>query len=183
MTGESVAAAPGRIYCVDTSSFIYCQKAFAERPSRVIFYASVWELLDNLAADGRLLAPYLVFVEITKNRDEVGLWALAHPGVFRPKGEYAARVIEILKEPGQRLVAATAPRGAEESDPWVIALAEGISAPPTTLWDELRVGVVVSEETKVGGIREICSRRKVDHVDFTEMLSAEGLSFGQVAAT
>lgn len=65
-------------------------------------------------------------------------------GVFRPRGEHAARVVEILKEPGQRLVDPAAPRGAEESDPWVIALAEGISATPPTLWDQ-QVGVVVSE--------------------------------------
>jgi Domain of unknown function (DUF4411) len=178
-----MGAALRRIYCVDSSSFIYCQKAFADRPSRVTFYASVWGLLNHLAADGRLLAPHQVFAEITKNRDEVGRWAVAHSGVFRPKGEYAARVVEILKEPGQRLVEAAAPRGAEESDPWVIALAEGVSATPTTLWDDQQVGVVVSEEAKVGGVRDICARRKVDHLDFTEMLNAEGLSFGPAAAT
>jgi hypothetical protein len=50
-------------------------------------------------------------------------------------------------------------------------------------WDEQQVGVVVSGETKVGGIRDICDRRKVDHLDFTEMLNAEGLSFGPMAAS
>lgn len=171
-----------RIYCVDSSSFIYGQRAFAERPSRVTFYASVWSLLDSLADDGRLLAPYLVHVEITKNKDNVGQWAVDHPGVFRPRGENAGRVIEILKEPGQRLVNPAAPRGAEESDPWVIALAEEITATPPTLWDE-QVGVVVSEETKVGGISDICARRNVEHLDFTEMLNAEGLSFGSAPET
>jgi hypothetical protein len=173
-----VAITVRTIYCVDSSSFIYCQRAFSERPSRVTFYASVWSLLDSLADDGRLLAPHLVYVEITKNKDNIGQWAVDHPGVFRPRGENAARVIEILKEPGQRLVDPAGPRGAEESDPWVIALAEEISATPATLWDEWQVGVVVSEETKVGGIGDICARRKIEHVDFTEMLNAEGLSFG-----
>lgn len=172
-----------RIYCVDSSSFIYCQKAFAERPSRVTFYASVWNLLDRLADEERLVAPHLVLGEITKNNDEIGRWARAHAAVFRPKGEYAARVVEILKEPGQRLVDPTAPHGAEESDPWVIALAEGITAAPLTLFDQRPIGAVVSEESKTGGIADICSRRRVPHFDFTEMLNAEGLSFGLAAAT
>lgn len=166
-----------RIYCIDTSSLIYCQHAFGDRPSKVQFYAAVWDLLDRLAGDGRMQAPHLAFGEITKNNDHIGQWAHAHAAVFRPKGEHAARVVEILKEPGQRLVAKTAPRGAEEADPWVIALAEGINAVSPTLWDQ-QIGVVVGEEAKVGGIADICRRRTVEHLDFTGMLSAEGLSFG-----
>lgn len=176
-----MAVALRRIYCIDTSSLVYCQRSFGDRSTKVTFYGSIWSLLDRLADDGRLLAPHLVYVEITRNKDHVGQWAIDHQGVFRPKGEQAGRVVQVLKEPGQRLVDPAAPRGAEESDPWVIALAEGISATPPTLWDERQLGVVVSEETKVGGIREICQRRGVEHVDFTEMLTSEGLSFGPPA--
>lgn len=166
-----------RIYCVDTSSFLYCQKSFAERGSRRDFFAPVWELLDRLADEGRLRSPHLVFTEITMNNDEIGSWAKAHAAVFGPKGEHAARVPDILSYPDQALVDATGPRGGEEADPWVIALAEAISSIPPTLWDS-QVGVVVSEETKHGGIADICGRRKVEHVDLTQMLAAEGLSFG-----
>lgn len=166
-----------RIYCIDTSSLAYCQRAFGDRAIKVQFYAAVWDLLDRLASDGRIQAPHLVFGEITKNNDHIGQWAQAHPAMFRPKGEHATRVTEILKEPGQRLVSASAPRGAEEADPWVIALAEGISAVAPTLWEQ-QIGVVVAEETKDGGIGDICRRRTVEHLDFTGILRAEGLSFG-----
>ncbi len=172
-----------RIYCIDTSSFGYCQRSFGQRSTRLTFFAPVWDLLDRLADEGRLLAPHLAYVEITKNNDEIGRWAHTHPGVFRPKGEHAARVVEILKEPGQRLVDPTAPRGAEEADPWVIALAEAISATPPTLFDARPLGIVVSEEARVGGIADICRRRGVEHLDFTEMLTTEGLSFSSVTAT
>lgn len=91
--------------------------------------------------------------------------------------------MEILTEPGQHLVDPTAPRGAEEADPWVIALAEAISATHATLFDARLLGVVVSEEAKAGGIGDICRRRGVEHLDFTEMLNAEGLSFSSRAAT
>jgi len=173
-----VAAVVRRIYCVDTSSFLYCQRSFAQRSTRLTFFATVWTLLDRLADEERLLAPYLTCIEITRNKDEIGLWALAHLEVFRPKGEHAARVVEILKEPGQHLVDPTSQRGGEEADPWVIALAEAITATPPTLFDSRPVGIVISEETKAGGIAEICRRRSVSHLDFTEMLTAEGLSFG-----
>jgi hypothetical protein len=169
-------APPGRvIYCVDTSTFIYCQRSFGERISRLVLYKPVWDLLDRLAADGRLIAPHFVYVEITKNRDHVGVWATNHAGSFRSKGEYADLVLEILKEPGQQLVNPLSPRGGEEADPWVIALAEAINLGPPTLW-ERDVATVVSEEVKQGGIRDICLRRGVPHVDFAELLAAEGMS-------
>lgn len=163
------------VYCIDTSSFIYCQKSFGERLSRLVLYKPVWDLLDRLAADGQLTAPHLVYVEITKNKDHVGVWAANHAGSFRPKGEHADRVLEILKEPGQRLVDPLSPRGGEEADPWVIALAEAINQSPPTLW-ERDFATVVSEEVRQGGIRDICVRRNVPHIDFAELLASEGLS-------
>lgn len=175
-----MAVAPRRIYCVDTSSFVYCQRSFGQRSSRTSFYSAVWDLLDRLADESRLQAPHWVFAEVTRNNDDIGKWAKSHRSTFRPKGEHAARVVEILKEPGQRLVKGTAPRGSEEADPWVIALAEAISAAPLTLFDS-QIGVVVSEEATPGGIADICARRTVGHLDFTGMLAAEGLSFGAAA--
>jgi Domain of unknown function (DUF4411) len=136
----------------------------------------VWSLLDHLANLGRLRAPYLVKVEVTKNKDHIGLWADAHPSVFRPKGEHASIVLELLKEPGQKLVTALAHRGGEEADPWVIALAVGINQDAPTLWAERDLATVVSEEAKPGGIREICARQGVDHMDLAEMLVAEGVT-------
>jgi hypothetical protein len=173
-----MAAEIRRIYCVDTSSFVYCQRSFGVRQSQVAFYAEVWRLLDRLADEERLLSPGLVFPEITKNNDRIGQWADAHRSVFRPRGEHAARVTEILREPGQRLVDPTAARGSEEADPWVIALAEAITATPPTLFDGAILGIVVSEEMKSGGIRDVCRRRNIAHHDFTELLGAEGLGFG-----
>jgi hypothetical protein len=175
-----VAIAVRTIYCVDTSSFLYCQKSFAERGSRRDFFAPVWALLDQLADEGRLRAPHLVFGEISMNNDEIGRWAQAHRSVFRPKGEHAPLVVDILKDSDQRLVDPTGPRGGEEADPWVIALAEAISAVPPTLWDA-EVGVVVSEELKFGGIADICGRRKVAHLDLAGMLVAENVSLGPPA--
>lgn len=75
-----MAVALRRIYCIDTSSLAYCQRSFGDRPSKVTFYSSVWDLLDQLANDGRLIAPHLVYIEITKNRDHVGQWAVDHAG-------------------------------------------------------------------------------------------------------
>lgn len=168
-----MADAERTIYCIDTSSLGYCQRSFGDRATKRTTFARVWEMMDRLAAEGRMQAPYLVSVEITRNNDFIGQWCQDRSGIFRPKGEHATRVVDILREPGQRLVDPAAPRGAEESDPWVIALAEGINAAPFTLFDEREVGVVVSEETKVGGIRDICGRRTVQHLDVSELLVVE----------
>lgn len=175
-----MAVAVRRIYSVDTGSLIYCQHSFGSQASRISYFASVWSLLDRLADDARLQAPHLVFVEITRSDDHIARWAKAHPAVFRPKGEHAARVVEILKTPGQQLVKASAPRGAEEADPWVIALAEAINATQPQLFgrDE---GVVVTEERKAGGISDVCEKLGITCVDVVGMLQAEGLTFGASA--
>ena len=73
-------------------------------------------------------------------------------------------------------------RSAEEADPWVIALAEAVSATTPTLFDARSLGIVVSEEAKVGGIADICRRRGAEHMDFAEMLTTEGLSFSTTSA-
>lgn len=59
----------------------------------------------------------------------------------------------------------------------------GDHCPLPALFDARPLGIVVGEEAKVGGIRDICSRRGVEHLDFTEMLAAEGLSVVSDAAT
>ncbi|MCZ7537453.1 MAG: hypothetical protein M5T61_17115 [Acidimicrobiia bacterium] len=53
-----------------------------------------------------------------------------------------------------------------------------MTASQPTLFDAASLGIVVSEEMKSGGIRDVCLRRMVTHHDFTEMLGAEGLGFG-----
>lgn len=169
-----------RIYCVDTSSFVYCQRSFGQRSSRTSFYSAVWDLLDRLADQSRLQAPHWLFTEVIKNDDDIGKWAKAHRSTFRPKSEHATRVVEIPKEPGQRLVRGTAPRGSKEADPWVIAPAEAIGAARPTLFDS-QIGVVVSEDVTPAGIADICARRRVEHLHFTGMLAAEGLSFEAAA--
>lgn len=164
------------VYCMDTSSFIYCQRSFGDRATKREFYRSVWDLLDGLASDGRLIAPHRVKEEICRSKDHLAEWAETHSAIFRPNGEYVGRVIQILRVPGQRLVQPNAPRGAEEADPWVIALAEGVNATAPSLWMPKSQAIVVSEETKPGGIRDVCAGRGVEHMDFTEMLQAEGVS-------
>lgn len=166
-----------RIYCIDTSSLIYCQHAFGNQPSRVTFFAAIWAFLDELADGGRLRAPHEVFVEITRSKDHVADWAQRHRGAFAPKGENVAKVIEILKVPGQRLASPSAPRGAEEADPWVIALAASINDQDPHLFGR-EEGIVVTEETKVGGIRDVSATLGIGCVDLVEMLTAEGITIG-----
>jgi hypothetical protein len=171
-----MAAATTTLYAIDTSSFVYCQRSFGSRPSQVAFYAAVWALLDRLADERRLVEPRQVFIEITKNKDMIGVWAENHEWIFQAKGQNAALVPEILTEPGQRLVDPAGARGSEEADPWVIAAAEAASAVSPTLFDPIPRCLVVSEELKPGGIAEICRRRGIGHIDFVGLLAAEGLS-------
>jgi hypothetical protein len=111
---------------------------------------------------------------LTRGSDYVGVWAKAHPQIFGAKGENAERVPTILAVPDQRLVSPSAPRGTEEGDPWVIAMAQGLQAQPPELFRSVEA-IVVTEETKIGGVREVCGALGVPCTDFVGMLAAEGV--------
>ncbi|MCH7472759.1 DUF4411 family protein, partial [bacterium] len=71
----------GNIYCFDTSSFVCLKYSFPLDS----WLQPMWGLVDDRAADGRLVAPREVRREINEHykNDELKDWIRAHENVIR----------------------------------------------------------------------------------------------------
>jgi hypothetical protein len=105
------------VYCIDTSALV---AAWQERYPPENF-PRLWERLDELIENGRLVAPVEVRHEIAKRSDELNGWLKARPRMFRElEEEIQIAAAEVLRT-HPRLVGERKLR--TSADPFVVALA------------------------------------------------------------
>lgn len=157
------------VYCIDTSSLIELQRRYT-----LPFFEPFWQLLDRLAAEGRLIAPYEVHGEIedgSRDDDRLKQWADTHPEVFGPKGEQWETARGIVRGHPD-LVGHNEPT--KKADPYVLALARERQDRAGLLYSD-RV-VVIAEETRKGGIREVAGLMELQVLSLLELMREEGLA-------
>lgn len=104
-----------RLYCIDTSSLINL-KRFYPRKS----LPALWDLLEQLATEGRLIAPHEVRRELDQVDDEMKGWAKTQSGIFVP---IDAEQGQALKEVQTLFPGISAPaKLGPHADPWCVAL-------------------------------------------------------------
>jgi hypothetical protein len=156
-----------RRYCVDTSSLVALKWNYPRKSLRPL-----WELLEQLADDGRLIAPHEVLRELDRVEDEMKAWAKARSGIFVPiDGEQGNALKEIQVEfPG---VSAAAKQG-PHADPWCLAL----SLLRTRSGEDI---YLINEEkdtvTKSDKIPYVARHFKVQSARVLDVPSLEGLEF------
>ena len=148
-----------KIYCIDTSALI---AAWYERykPNR---FPKLWEQLDQLITDGRLVSSSLVLRECSKQRsEELHAWLKPRETMFLVPDEAVQGQVDRIVNTYTGLVAA----GKEkfQADPFVIAMA--------------KVGsfTVVTEETgpgSLGKIPGVCSTMKIKCINLMELIDQE----------
>jgi len=156
-----------RRYCIDTSSIVALKRTYPRKS-----LGPLWDLLERLADDGRLIAPHEVLRELNQVEDEMKAWAKTHSGIFVPIDTDQANALkEIQVEfPG---VSASAKQG-PHADPWCLAL----SLVRTRSGDDLHL---ISEEkdtiTKSDKIPYVARHFKIQPARVLEVPSLEGLEF------
>jgi hypothetical protein len=105
------------VYCIDTSALI---SAWQENYPPENF-PRVWERLDGLIAEKRLVAPVEVLREIGKRSDELHAWLKERGGMFRELEEVIQIEAANVLASYPRLVGERKLR--TSADPFVIALA------------------------------------------------------------
>ena len=103
------------IYFVDTNEWINLNRYY---PRGV--FAGLWENIESLIAEGRILSPKEVLDEIERGHDELVEWCRAHRNMFLNTDKLIGQVQKILKE-HPTLVNPNARH--ESADPYLIALA------------------------------------------------------------
>jgi hypothetical protein len=159
------------VYCVDTSTLVDLRHY--PRPT----FGSLWQHLETMISDERLISTDEVLVELERRDDEVYRWARQHSGVFRsPSRDVILQVQQILNDfPDWGDLAS---REGPWADPLVVA--EAVVEQRTqeaSLFGS--TCLVLTEERKPPALRIplVCERYDITAVNFHEMLEREGLTF------
>jgi hypothetical protein len=105
------------IYCFDTSGWIQAWNDLYPQDT----FPSLWEKMDALIREGRIIAPEEVLVELKRKDDGVHLWAKERAEMFvKLDGSFLERGIEITNRYKRMLDQKPGKHGA---DPSVVALA------------------------------------------------------------
>ena len=148
-------------YLIDTCSLTELRRVYPEA-----IFRPAWQLIEQIAADGRLLSVEDVLIEIDAQDDELADWAHAHSKIFLPLSEeIQGRAREILAS-HPTLVHVT--KRKSSADPFLIAAAI------------IHGATVVTQEKRSGGppavkIPDVCAAYQVPCIPLLEMFQAEHL--------
>jgi Domain of unknown function (DUF4411) len=153
-----------KICCIDTSALV---AAWYERykPNR---FPKLWEQLDQLFQEGRLVSSTLVLRECSKQRsEELHDWLQPRSAMFQVPDETVQGQVDHIVNTDTGLVAA----GKEkfQADPFVIAQAK------------VSGYTVITEETgptSLGKIPGVCNAMKVECVNLMQLIDAEDWVLG-----
>ena len=105
----------GNLYCLDSSALINL-RFYHRKP-----LAPLWDLLDKLAAEGRLVSPREVLREVSKQEDLAHAWAKDHKSIFVEPDDEQGRLVTELQTRFPVLAQAAA-RTTPYADPWCLAV-------------------------------------------------------------
>jgi len=159
------------IYCIDTSSLIEMKDKY---PQDVTLFKKVWNNMDNLCKEHRLIAPVEVLKEIEQGDDELKKWARGKgkKNFVKPDKKQSEKMKEILaKHP----FLANSEKLGPNADPWLIALAivkneEGREQ----LFSDKYLVVTEESKTRKDRIPSVCSTYNVECINLIELFRREG---------
>lgn len=153
-----------KTYCIDTSALI---AAWYERykPNR---FPKLWEQLEQLITEGRLVSSTLVLRECSKQRsEELHGWLKPREAMFITPDETVQGQVDHIVNTYTGLVSA----GKEkfQADPFVIAQAK------------VNGYTVITEETGIGSLAKIpgvCNAMKVECINLMQLIDDEDWVLG-----
>lgn len=161
------------IYCIDTSSLIEMKDKYPKDT-----FPSVWQNMERLCKEGRLIAPIEVKKEIEQVDDELKRWSKGKEKkkIFIKQDEkQTERMKEILaKYPFLAKYDKLGPN----ADPWLIALAiEKNNEGQKELFQNRCI--VVTEESKMRKERIpiVCKDYNIECINLIELFRREGWKF------
>jgi len=161
------------IYCIDTSSLIEMKDKYPKD-----IFPSVWQKIERLCKESRLIAPIEVLKEIEQVDDELKRWAKKKEikkTFIKPDKYQTERMKEILvKYP---FLAGPEKLGSN-ADPWLIALTIEKNYKEQTELFQNRY-IVVTEESKVRKERIpiACKDYNIECINLLELFKKEKWKF------
>lgn len=160
------------IYCIDTSSLIEMKDKY---PQDVTLFKKVWENMDNLCKELRLIAPVEVLKEIEQGDDELKRWAKGKgKKIFvKPDKRQSEKMKEILTKYS---FLAHYEKSGPNADPWLIALAIVKNEEEKEKLFPDKKYIVVTEESKTRKERVpfACKAYNIECINLIELFRKEG---------
>ncbi len=158
----------GKGYCIDTCALIDLWRR--HYPPDV--FPGLWEDIERLVNQGRLIAPREVLEELRGVDDEILEWAKRHGKMFLALDEDQLREVTTILEDFPRLIDPN--KETPEADPFLIALAG------TRKWT-----VVTSERARTSPdgrpkVPDVCKSRGVECISLIEFFREHGWKYVQV---
>ena len=146
---------------VDACSFTELRRVYPRQN-----FPAVWELVEDLVTQRRLISVADIFVELDAQDDEVASWAQSHQGIFLPLSEDIQTQARDILRSYPNLI--DLKKRKSSADPFLIAAAI------------IHEATVVTQEKPSGGppvvkIPDVCRGYKVPCIQLLEMLKEEGL--------
>lgn len=161
------AAEPPRIYCIDSSSLIAMKRVYPRRS-----LGALWDLVEQLAESGRLIAPHEVFREIGKVEDDLKAWAKKRSGIFVPIDNEQGEALKEIQKSFPTINDAA--KDGPHADPWCVALSLVRKRRGEDIW-------LINEEkettTKSDKIPYVCDHLKIQWERVLQVPGLEGLTF------
>ena len=159
------------IYSMDTSGWTSLKRGYPASN-----FPSLWQNVDYLAKNNRLISPDQVYAELEKQDDELLKWAKLHKEIFlKLDDEQVAVGIQIVAN-HPSLVDPL--KQTPDADPFVISLAIVQQKRSTLLGDEC---IVVSAEKRGSPqkykIPDICAYLDTRHFTILDVIAEEGWTF------
>lgn len=142
-------------------------------PRDVSLFKPVWENVEKLCREGRLITSVEVLKEIGQGDDELKRWAKSKREIFikQNKSQFA-KISELLnKFP----FLAKPEKPGPNADPWVIALAvEKNREEQKDLFPKKHIVVTEESKTKINKIPAVCKNYDIECINLIELFRREG---------
>ncbi|MFN3976327.1 MAG: DUF4411 family protein [Aquificaceae bacterium] len=159
------------IYIIDTSSLIEMKNKYPEDT-----FPTLWEKMNELYTNGRLIAPVEVKKEIEKGDDKLTEWIKDKKNMFiKPDKSQTNKVKEILSEFSYL---AKPEKEGPNADPWLIALAIVKNNEEKTKIFSYEY-VIVTEESRRNQrkIPAVAQHYNINCINLMELFRKEGWRF------
>lgn len=154
------------MYCIDASSIIHAWRRDYPQDT----FPTLWDNIEALVVDGRLISPSEVLLELGRGGDEIYEWAEGQDGLFREPDDEVQGHVGLIVDRWPAFVPDESHDGVW-ADPYIIALAI------------VHEAVVITGERKVGAnarrpkIPNICEALGVPCGNLLNLLRTEGWTF------
>jgi hypothetical protein len=156
-----------RIYCVDASSLIAMKRVYPRKS-----LGALWELIEKLVDDGRLIAPHEVLREVGKVEDDLKDWAKKRAAIFVPIDNEQGDALKQIQRSFPTINDAA--KEGPHADPWCVALSLVRMRKGEDIW-------LINEEkqtiTRSEKIPYVCDHFKIQWERILQVPALEGLEF------